>query len=185
MVWQRVMTIATRGYQARAAGTDDPGVWSAEQVLGPRPSLYPAIPKEPRERSGCRFFIRAGQSCGRDSRQRTVLQQVEQPELLTSRPSQADFIPAAYRAVHSFPLASTGEPRRRRRGDRVQRRGELRVDGAWAAVEQPQRGHRLIGRLRVASSRPTEVVSTPEPGRCWRIGAAWTPRSAAGSPRTT
>jgi hypothetical protein len=35
MVWQRVMTIATRGYQARAAGTDDPGVWSAEQVLGP------------------------------------------------------------------------------------------------------------------------------------------------------
>ena len=42
MVWQRVMTTATRGYQAlaaagqaRAAGTDDPGVWSAERVLGP------------------------------------------------------------------------------------------------------------------------------------------------------
>jgi hypothetical protein len=57
MMWQRVMTTATRGYQAlaaaeqaRAAGTDDPGVWVRGTGAGPRPSLYPAIPKEPRER---------------------------------------------------------------------------------------------------------------------------------------
>ena len=45
-----------------------------------------------------------------------------------------------------FPFAFTGEPRRRCRGDGIQHRRELRVDGARAPVEELQRGHRPIRR---------------------------------------
>src|SRR5207237_9313615 len=56
---------------------------------------------------------RPGKTAPRQLLAGAVLQQAEQPELLTPGPGQADPVPAATRAVHGLPLAPTGAPRRR------------------------------------------------------------------------
>jgi hypothetical protein len=43
-----------------------------------------------------------------------VLQQAEKADLLPAGSCQPDLVPAAHRPVHRFPLASSGEPGRRR-----------------------------------------------------------------------
>ena len=75
---------------------------------------------------------------------RGVLQQAEQPELLTSGPGQADFVPAAHHAMHGLPLSSAGKSRGRGCGNRVQDCRELRVDAAGALIQELQCGRGLI-----------------------------------------
>ena len=75
-----------------------------------------------------------------------------------------------------FPFAFTGEPRRRCRGDGIQHRRELRVDGARTVVEELQRGHRPIRRPHyqprlIGHAKQRQLVTgSPESGAGCGLG---------------
>jgi len=92
-----------------------------------------------------------------------VLQQAEQPELLTPRSRQADLIEAAHSAVHGLPLAAAGELRWRRGGNCVKHGRELGLEGARAFVEEFQGGHRPY-RCLVVDDGPGHLPSTIRAG---------------------
>jgi hypothetical protein len=75
---------------------------------------------------------RPGESSSSELVRGGILEQTEQPELLSPRPRQPDLMPTGHGVMHCLPFPATRESGRRCRGDGIQNGGKLSIDLPWA-----------------------------------------------------